>query len=223
MIPPKILKVYIPKSTSREKLNRPQGWKVAFEISTDEIPEGMEPTHRVINHWLDNKDNSLGGYVSFKTLKRNDVISIYSATLRGEAVVNVNRFGHAANYKITKDLKDFKDPLEEDEPLNIPMFRSGDTTTEGPRYWYHDLGNRQLSEDKGIDPYLIKEPDAFINKLPEGRSSDEVIWLSQQPLGEASIKIDGSKLDVSQMRLTGQSQGHAIYRGRIDPEAIEEG
>lgn len=90
-----------------------------------------------------------------------------------------------------------------------------------PRYWYHSPYKRRLARDGGIDPYPPSPKEVEVLNLFRNREINKIIFLSPTPYDRSSyVVVDLKKLDLSKFRLTGQSEGYAVYNGRIPPEAI---
>lgn len=114
----------------------------------------------------------------------------------------------------------YLDDKEIDEDIEIPSGKSHKVKRTVPRYWYHNLGGRELGPRGEILPYKygretkIFQDEFFRDPKPEG-----FVYLSPRPLYDGAIKIDAAKLDPDLMRLTGQVEGYAIYAGAIPAEA----
>ena len=99
------MKIYKPTRTTPRKRNDRTGmrqtYKHAYTFDTmHNIPSNIPLTKRAINHWKATKSSL--GYTNYRTLYKNDVLSIASATKRGEAIMNVNRMGQNAVYKLLR-------------------------------------------------------------------------------------------------------------------------
>jgi hypothetical protein len=78
-----------------------KAWIKIVELEGKNIPSDIPLTEKSISHWKENKLEVIG-YVNFCGLSVTDIISIVSATKRGEAMISINRFGQVAIYKIKK-------------------------------------------------------------------------------------------------------------------------
>jgi hypothetical protein len=113
-------------------------------------------------------------------------------------------------------MKTFEEYISE-QTVEVPIGR-GRATQSVPRYWYHNVRGRGFDKDGSIAPYQYRketqEFDSYYKVKPEG-----YVYLSQTQFGSQSVKVDLTKLDRSLMRLTGQSEGYAVYGGRIPKSA----
>jgi hypothetical protein len=91
-----------------------------------------------------------------------------------------------------------------------------------PRYFYHKPP-RGRSAKQGIKAYPNRGLDgstphieaAFKTKNPK------IIWLGRKPeYGEGTFVVDVSKLDVKNIRDTGQAEGNIWHKGDIPASAI---
>ena len=106
--------------------------------------------------------------------------------------------------------------------VNIPIGRGRVATQPVQRYWYHSPRGRGFNVDGGIDAYPLPAREAeLLDMFRDSTPNDKTIYLSPSPYGTDAVIIDLTKLDLSQMRLTGQVEGFAIYRGDIPAEAIQ--
>lgn len=69
-----------------------------IDIDYKTVPGDLELTRQVIEQYKRTKNNI--GYTTFRGLAKEDIITILSAVKRQEAIVNVNRMGHCAYYKL---------------------------------------------------------------------------------------------------------------------------
>ncbi len=95
-----MLVVVRPKSKSRYKLSHdPNAWEIILQCHANMISDRIPLTKKAIDHWAKTR-NDVTRYTSFKGLDWHDALSIISATKRGEAMINVDRWGRAAFYQI---------------------------------------------------------------------------------------------------------------------------
>lgn len=103
-----MMKIVIPYKVSdktRHLLSSdPKYWKVVLEIEGKDIPLDLPLTESAISYWKENKF-PITNYVNFKTLTKDDILSILSAVKRQEARLSVNRWGQVSCYKILKDVE----------------------------------------------------------------------------------------------------------------------
>ena len=95
------MKIYKATRSTPRKYNRAgmrQTYKLAYIF--ENIPNNIPLTKKAISHWKATKSSL--GYTNYRTLYKNDVLSIVSATKRGEAIMNVNRMGQNAVYKLLR-------------------------------------------------------------------------------------------------------------------------
>lgn len=117
--------------------------------------------------------------------------------------------------------------IDELDLVDIPSWRDFTPDREVssisvPRYWYHTLRHREWKEGEPLKSYpvLQKEREILDNFKPR-RDGENVIYIAPRPLTtENTVKIDLTKLDINNIRLTGQSEGYAIHYGDIPAEAI---
>ena len=96
------MKIYKATRSTPRKYNRAgmrQTYKLAYIF--ENIPNNIPLTKKAISHWKTTKSETFG-YASYRTLYKNDVLSIASATKRGEAIMNVNRMGQNTVYKLLR-------------------------------------------------------------------------------------------------------------------------
>lgn len=114
-------------------------------------------------------------------------------------------------------MKTFEEYINE-QLIDIPASRNGRVTVPVQRYWYHNVRGRGFDKDGSIAPYQYRKETPEFDKdykvKPKG-----YVYLSPTPFGSDSVKIDITKLDTSLMRLTWQSEGYAVYAGRIPKSA----
>ena len=75
-----------------------KAWKVMHEIDGKTIDTSLALTPNAFTHWK--RDKSPLGYATMRGLSLADIRSIISAAKRGEAHMNVERWGRAAFYKL---------------------------------------------------------------------------------------------------------------------------
>ena len=124
--------------------------------------------------------------------------------------------------KLTDILIESTDIRESVAPqVEIPIGRSPLAKQSVQQYWYHSPRGRGFNSSGGIDAYpLPKRESELLRMYRDNKADDKIVYLSPSPYGPDAVKIDLSKLDLSQVRLTGQAEGFAIYRGSIPAEAI---
>ena len=111
--------------------------------------------------------------------------------------------------------------LLNESTVNIPLGRSRRATQSVQRYWYHSPQARGFNIDGGIDAYSLPATEVeLLDMFRDSKPDDEVVYLSPSPYGPDAVVIDLTKLDLTQMRTTGQGAGFAIYKGNIPSEAI---
>lgn len=104
------------------------------------------------------------------------------------------------------------------------MGRRGKATVAVPRYWYHSLRGRALSADGGIPAYSLasmRGGEEIAGLFPDADpATDRHVYLAPAPLSADAMRIDLARLDLGEVRLTGQAEGFAVYRGDVPAEAI---
>lgn len=108
------------------------------------------------------------------------------------------------------------------ETIDIPTSPKGDVKQSVPRYMYHQLVGRSREADGSVAPYKVPDKEReLLNMFKDKERSDKVVYMSPTE-SEGALKIDLSKLDINELRPTGQVEGNVIYRGKIPAEAIEQ-
>lgn len=105
------------------------------------------------------------------------------------------------------------------EMVHIPMGAKGRATVPAPSILYHSLRGRPF--DNGVRAYPLSPQEkelAFM--FPEEKRHNGFVWLSMKPLSNDAYVIDVHKLDPSNLRYTGQSEGYLVHAGSIPAEAI---
>jgi len=106
------------------------------------------------------------------------------------------------------------------EMVHIPISPRGRATVPAPAVLYHSLRRRPASIT-GIQAYPLSDKEnelAFM--FPEEKRQNGFIWLSIGALSNDAYQIDAHKLDSTNLRYTGQSEGYLIHAGDIPAEAI---
>jgi len=106
------------------------------------------------------------------------------------------------------------------EMVHIPAGPGGRATVPAPAVLYHSLRGRPAT-DAGIKalPLSPKEHElAFM--FPSEKRQNGFIWLSMGALSNDAYQIDAHKLDSTNLRFTGQSEGYLLHAGDIPAEAI---
>lgn len=105
------------------------------------------------------------------------------------------------------------------EMVHIPIGAKGRATVPAPSILYHSLRGRPF--ENGVKAYpLSPQEKELAYMFPEEKRHDGFIWLSMKPLSNDAYVIDAHKLDLSNLRYTGQSEGYLIYAGNIPQDAI---
>jgi hypothetical protein len=92
-----------------------------------------------------------------------------------------------------------------------------------PDILYHSVRGRGLNSRGGISAYDHRDfrgPVGLGSDFKNYKNTDKFIYLSIEPMDSLAYKIDTSKLDLSQLKYTGQQEGYLVYRGDIPEEAI---
>jgi hypothetical protein len=79
---------------------RKENHKVILNIDSRTIPNDLPLTKAAISHYKLTKISFSAGFVDFKTLRKNDILSIISASRRGETILVPDRFRRVVAYKI---------------------------------------------------------------------------------------------------------------------------
>lgn len=77
----------------------PAAWIRICCISGRDVPDNLPITTRVMAHWQKEHD-SFSGYVNLTGLNERDIRCIVSGVKQGKISLTINRFGHAAFYRI---------------------------------------------------------------------------------------------------------------------------
>jgi hypothetical protein len=106
------------------------------------------------------------------------------------------------------------------EMVHIPMGANGRATVPAPSILYHSLRRRPESSI-GIKAFPLSPKEKELAYMfPKEKRNNGFIWLSMNPLSNDAYMIDAHKLDVSNLRYTGQSEGYLVHAGDIPAEAI---
>ena len=105
------------------------------------------------------------------------------------------------------------------EMVHIPMGRAGNARVPAPAVLYHSLRGRPSAE--GIDAFPLRPKEQeLVFMFPEEKRNSGFVWLSMSPLSNDAYQIDAHKLDSTNLRFTGQSEGYLLHAGNIPAEAI---
>jgi len=110
------------------------------------------------------------------------------------------------------------------ETIGIPGSSSEKWGSAVPRHMYHSRrGSQPFSGGIAASPIAKEGEREILQDYKDGHPEDKVVWLGPERWGslEETYLIDLSKLDVSQLRATGQAEGNVVYRGDIPASAIE--
>jgi len=106
------------------------------------------------------------------------------------------------------------DPAEK-----IPL----DDFNEIPRYFYHKPPSGKETGAEGIKAYRNRNLDGSTPSIERafGEKDPQIVWLSRDPgRGKGTLIVDMNKVDLGNIRPTGQAEGNLWHRGDIPREAI---
>lgn len=78
--------------------SKPGSWKIVLEYDPKDISKEVPLTEKAKERWKKEKD--IFGYVNFRGLNTEDILSIISAAKRSEVNLGGNRMGWVCSYKI---------------------------------------------------------------------------------------------------------------------------
>jgi hypothetical protein len=111
--------------------------------------------------------------------------------------------------------------LIQESTVSVPINRSIKAREDIPRYFYHNVQSRGFNKSGGIDAYpIVPREKELLDMYKGNKNGNKVIYLSRKPFGSIAVKVDLKKLDLDEIRSTGQAEGHIIYRGNIPAKAI---
>jgi hypothetical protein len=89
--------VRVRKNTGKIRI---ENHKVVLDVDARTISNDLPLTQLAISHFKLTRIPFSAGFVDFKTLKKKDILSIISASHRGETVLAPDRFRRCVAYKI---------------------------------------------------------------------------------------------------------------------------
>jgi len=105
------------------------------------------------------------------------------------------------------------------EMVDIPIGK-GRATTKCMSTLYHSLRGRSLGPEGQIQGYQLSPKEIELQDMWREPSQDGYVWLSPNAFGPDSLQIDVRKLNLQDLRFTGQSEGYVLHKGSIPAEAI---
>ena len=104
--------------------------------------------------------------------------------------------------------------------VSIPMGRRGKATIRATPIFYHSLRGRPLGKEGQIQGYQLSPKEIELQDMWVDPSPDGYVWLAPTALSSDALQIDARKLNLQNLRYTGQSEGYVLHKGSIPAEAI---